>query len=341
MKFTRTVISSVYLGLTAMLLVACGGGGGGGGAGIALPPATGVSITMTNAEAVGAVVVNSVDIVEGAAGGAGMLTGVSTNTVGSDFNYHDFFVEQLRRLSSLADQANAGSLPGVVIPQTTELCTNGGSLTVSGNVADPITLSVGDTITIQFNSCNEAGIISNGTLAMTISSVTPNFAFFPPYALGIDVTLTSFSVNDGGVVATGNGDISMQMDVTLAGDTNLLLSGNSLTATAGGEVEVLSNYSYDLRSNINSGDYSGDFSGTITSSTIGGAVSFVTLVAFTGNDFLVPSDPTAGELLITNSLDNSKARLIAQPDGINVEILVDADGDDLYETTIMTTWAAL
>jgi hypothetical protein len=44
---------------------------------------------------------------------------------------------------------------------------------------------------------------------------------------------------------------------------------------------------------------------------------------------------------MTSDLDDSRARIVAQPDGENVEILVDADGDGTFEESIMTTWTVL
>ena len=87
-----------------------------------------------------------------------------------------------------------------------------------------------------------------------------------------------------------------------------------------------------------SGDYSIDIAGTIDSTILGGSVTFITEQPFVGNDFNVSDEPTEGVLLMTSNFDNSQARLTAQPDGVNVMIEVDADGDGVFEETVMTTW---
>ncbi|MCU7916635.1 MAG: hypothetical protein KZQ65_12305 [Candidatus Thiodiazotropha sp. (ex Gloverina cf. vestifex)] len=44
---------------------------------------------------------------------------------------------------------------------------------------------------------------------------------------------------------------------------------------------------------------------------------------------------------ITTSADSSQAWLTAQPDGINVQVDIDSDGDNNIDSTVMTTWAEL
>jgi hypothetical protein len=60
-------------------------------------------------------------------------------------------------------------------------------------------------------------------------------------------------------------------------------------------------------------------------------VTFATTTLFTGKENVAGGEPTAGELHITNSIDNSQALLIAREDGTGLEIKVDADGDGDYE----------
>jgi hypothetical protein len=117
-----------------------------------------------------------------------------------------------------------------------------------------------------------------------------------------------------------------------------------LTSTINGESFTLSNYQYDISENSVTGDYSFEINGIIATSKIGGSVIVTTTTPFTGStDVAVGSgsgEPSAGVMLITNSVDNSSARLTAVDD-INVMIEVDEDGDTIYEVNNMTTWAAL
>ena len=65
---------------------------------------------------------------------------------------------------------------------------------------------------------------------------------------------------------------------------------------------------------------------------LSGSVTFNTITIFTGNENIGTGEPTAGELLVINSIDNSQALLIAQNDGSGLLVVIDADGDVLEQT---------
>ncbi len=322
--------------LTALVLAACGGGGGGGSSSIGVPTA-GVSITTSNAKPVGAAVLDSVDTVEGSTAGVGVFTGVSVVSTTDGFNYPDFVVSQLNKLLS-QDMLVGGGITGVAISET-YYCTSG-SFTVTGNIANVNTLTAGDTLTISFSSCSDSGVVINGSMTMTFTQVSAGFNGSPPFTLGINVVMNNFSVNDGGYVATADGDMSMLLSVDASGNESMQLSGSTLRSSAGGEAELLTNYAYDMLYS-SSGAYSVTLQGTLASTKIDGSVSYTTITPFTGNDFVGAGNPTDGELHITTSADSSQAWLIAQPDGVNVQIDIDTDGDNTVDDTMMTTWTEL
>jgi hypothetical protein len=97
----------------------------------------------------------------------------------------------------------------------------------------------------------------------------------------------------------------------------------------------LTDYHMQRTWNENTGDYSVEFEGTVYQSGLGTG-HFETTVPFTGNG---SDHPSAGTLVATGA-NGGTVTLIAV-DNINVQILVDADGDTVAETTINTTWAAL
>ena len=338
MKFARSYLSILSVALTVLLFTACGGGGD--ESSDVTDTTTGVSITSTNAEKITAEVVSSVDTVGGTTTAADFVTGVSINLPDSGFTYPELVLRQLERLPSLASLSDNGSVTGVVTTHT-EPCSGGGTYTISADVADPNVLTVGDTIIVTFNNCDESGIVLNGSMSITITEVTGTFDGIPPYALGFKVVFTSLSMSDASLVVTTDGDMTMRLSDDGTGNESMLLSGNRFTTSTADVVQSLMNYRYEMWMNDNSGDYSLDMQGTIESTAIGGSVSYVTLTTFTGNDLVSDGNPTAGVLLISTSIDNSQARITAQPDGINVQIEIDADGDGLYETTIMRTWTEL
>lgn len=329
--------------LTAGLLAACSGGGGGDGAGAVPPPVSGVSITTANAEAVSAEVANSVDLLEGPISGNALITGVSITADSGGFNYRDFVLAQLDKFSVVRQQQLSSGIVGVVIPATTEPCSGGGTVTISGNVADTslTTLSAGDTLSAAFTNCDEAGILISGGLDLTINTISAFYDGTPPFDIDTSVIITGLSVTDAGITFSSDGDMRMALTEDASGNYDTSLSGNSLTANEGGQTDTLSSYNYVLTANDSSGDYGIDIAGTIDSTILGGSVTFITVQTFVGNDFLGAGDPTEGVLLMTSDFDSSQAKLTAQPDGVNVMIEVDAEGDGVFEDTVMTTWATL
>ena len=338
MKRIGKVIVSM---LTAVLLVACGGGGGGGDDSPAA--LSGVTITTDNAEFISAEILDSVDVVEGVSSGSTLITGVSVITTGDGFNYRDFVLEQLDKFSTVKQQQLSSGVVAVVIPATTEPCGGGGSVTVSGNVADPMldTLSAGDTLSLIFNNCSEEGVLFSGRLELTINTVSAGFDGMPPFEIDISVVMADLSVTDGGSTFSSDGDMRLALNEDISGNYGATFSGKSVTVREGSRTETLSGYNYALTANDSSGDYSVDIEGSLESTVLDGSVSFVTVQTFAGNDFIGTGDPTQGVLLMTSDFDGSQARLTAEADGINVMIEVDADGDGVFEGTVMSTWGTL
>jgi CheY-specific phosphatase CheX len=220
-------------------------------------------------------------------------------------------------------------------------CLDGGTITSTGNISDPP--AVDDTTTVTYNNCQEFGVITDGTMTLTITQVSDNFDGTPPYNLNIDIVLNDLSSEDVdlGLVSTTNGDMAIFFSENLAGDMSIMMQGNSLTLQWDAEFETLSDFLIELTTNWITGDYSLDLNGTIDSTLIGGAVSFNTTTNFTGNDNIGTGEPTAGVLHVTSSIDNSQALLTALADGVSLETKVDADGDGEYELVFLTPWAEL
>jgi hypothetical protein len=344
----------LFFAITTLLLAACGGGGSGDeDFRVPTAPAAGVSITADNAELISADVLGTVEIISGFSSIGDLLPepvpGVQVDVTGSEFSYPDFFVQQLQRLPAALDsQSGASNVSGVTISPIIQPCESG-STTISGDVdvfyPDWIP-AVGDLITIRFNDCEEAGIVLNGKMSMTITELSPGFDFTPPYTLGLDVVLTLFSVEavGGGEVAWTDGDMSMRLSEDGFGYEALEFWGNSITAWSGSEVETLTDYQffYDENSALPQPAYSYELEkGKLASTIIGGAVSFQMTkpgtmdqsVPFEGVD---AGDPAAGELWITTAADTSMAHVTALPNSIDVSI--DVYLDDVIVENIMTTW---
>ena len=154
----------------------------------------------------------------------------------------------------------------------------------------------------------------------------------------MDITITDFQVMTGADVILSNGDTTTRLDTRAAPYIEASVGGNSLTVDSNTDSETLTAYSsaqtFDGR--VSPAPYTMTAAGTLDSTRIGGVVDYSTPVTFSGVD---TGYPTAGVLLIEGQ--NSAARLVAQANGVDVVIEIDADGDGTFEGSTVTTWDEL
>ena len=182
------------------------------------------------------------------------------------------------------------------------------------------------------------GTLLNGGLSFRVADISGDSSFFnPPYSLTIDADLNNLTVVEAGQTYAGDGDMMMTLAENLDDTFEMSVSGSSLSSTENGMVSILSDYLYEMSGNYVTLDYQLSMNGTLESDAIGGWVSFVTHELFNG---IGDDPPYTGVLLITGA-NNSKCQLTAL-DAINAEILVDADGNDVFEEPmILTNWDTL
>ena len=204
-------------------------------------------------------------------------------------------------------------------------------------------LSTGDYASLDFNGCvldfGDGALTFNGMFYLRAEDVTGDplsgpftRSFYADYGA---LTATIFGVTmviDGGLTAS----LSSPDGVTLVAD----VSGGrfSAFAQAGGSVfsGSLNDFRCERTLDTATGAYSVDFEATIYSNELAGSAHFETTVPFTG---MGEDHPSAGTFVATGA-EGATATLVAL-DSVNVQILVDADGDGVNETTINTTWDAL
>ena len=237
--------------------------------------------------------------------------------------------------------ASAGSMlttSQVPLPDQISDCAGGGTVTISADIADlvTLTLSPGDIFAVVFDMCNDAlGTVTDGRLDYVIDAFSGDFlgGF---YDLTMTLTLGNFQVATAADVLTSNGDATVTLNTINAPAVSASVSGISFTVDANASSEIQTNYSSSqtLDAGISPSPYTMTASGTLDSTQLSGVVSYSTPTMFQGFD----SDyPSSGQFLVTG--DGSSARLTAE--GVNVLIEIDADGDGIYEDTINTTWAEL
>ena len=315
-----------------LFLAACGGGNSDdAGAGNPPPPAS-LAIDGSNAVEV-----------TGAAYGAAVTTGElgelsgAAGIMGGDAGQSKASTEaQVKATVTVVMQVPIGTGP-------TD-CVVDGTIDISGNIQDPFALEAGeltpgDTFSVEYRACDDGiGEVLDGRIDMEVADPFTGNIFSGAYELTMDIDITNFQVRTDSDVVTSNGDTSTTLNTLAAPYIEASVGGNSITVDANAGSETLTAYSsqqtFDGR--VTPAPYTMTAAGTLDSTQIGGVVDYSTPVTFEGVD---TGYPTAGVLLVEG--ENSAARLVAQANGVDVVIEIDADGNGDFEETINTTWEAL
>ena len=307
-------------------LAACGGGGGDDGG--PLPPnSASFAITAANAEAAAAeswqAAGSSAGYAElaGAGGVVPTKPGASAKTESG--------LPSTTSLATLLQKVPFGpeSLP----------CQVSGSITLSGELENPTTLTAGDVINVVADACDDGfGEVLDGEMHMTIDALSGDF-LAGIYDLTMTLELANFQVATAADVLVSNGAVTVTLDTLAAPAVSAETSGSEISIDGNAESLGLANFasSQTLDAGLSPSPWTLDASGRLDSSELPGTVVYSTPVTFEGFD---DSYPHTGELLVTG--DDSSARLVAL-DEVDVRIDVDLDGDGTVDTSIESTWDAL
>ena len=313
---TRTRFCMPVIGL---FLVACGGGGGGGSS--SPPPQSQAVIDSGNAEAVAGRSMN----------GAFQSSGYGGITGAGGFIAADN--------GGLSKPAGAGgAISQVPVGPETTPCTVSGSTTISGNIANPLTITPGDFIDIDWDNCDDGvGVIIDGLMGTTFTNFEGNLQTGQTL-LGMSLRVDNFRATAGNEFSSADGDISVTLDTRTPMLSVADTSGASFTVASNVSTDTLSSFSSTATEDMSMlpSLVTTTASGTIESTQFDGNVTYSTPVPF---EALGDAYPYTGELLVTGAND-ATLRLIAM-DEINVRILADYDGDGATDETIDTTWAEL
>ena len=225
-------------------------------------------------------------------------------------------VELAKKVANLLSQTSSKFSAAAA---TTDPCTISGSTTTNYAAG-------GTSATITYNACeDDAGVIINGSMSVSNISASGSALSFT----------TSFSLT---FSISGQPNLVLSGGYTFALDLATLatsITGTSYSGTDGVETFELFNFTFAATLSSTSADY------TLSSTKINGVVTIKTLTPFTYNAGVFPA---AGQMEITGA-NNSRIRVTVLGDetlvGDQVQIEVDADGDNVFETTMMTTWVAL
>jgi len=215
-------------------------------------------------------------------------------------------------------------------------CNQGGTISVSGDLQSESTLSLGDTINLDYEACNANAETITGRVEATVELFSENPDMPENFSLGLSILMINYQVTTSFGTETLNGDAGVVIDVTEAPTTlRDSVAGSSLTFDQDQSSMTVTNFATTAIFTLADGVYvfSVDARGTVQSTALPAAISYSTPVLLTGIEFGFPS---AGEILVTG--DNSSVRVIAL-DGTNVRLEIDSDGDGESNATVDTTWA--
>lgn len=320
--------ASSLTAVAAVVIAGCGGSSDGGGIGSSNPPVTvpapDLALTSDNGMQV-------LQIAYATASSSGDMAGLVTNTgISADPGAVSKLPGQLSKPLSTA----ISSVP--VGPETVP-CDVSGSITISGELENPLTLSRGDTISIDADNCDDGlGEVTDGLIETTVDAFAGDIAS-GAYDMTMSIVLTNFQVTTADDVLLNNGDVTVMLDTTTPLFVDASVRGDSMASSSNAMTETLYNFltAQTIDSGATPSPYTMDAAGIVDSSELGGVVEYSVPVMFQGfdNDY-----PGSGELLVTGA-DGSTIRLIAL-DNVNIVIEIDSDGTAPADETINTTWAA-
>jgi hypothetical protein len=317
--------------LAAIILSACGGGGGGGS--------------------------SSVDYLEITSGNAGDVAGAVVQTVASTLTLADAGGGEIS--ASPADAAaGAGALavarylpllpqlrrqalgvgPLASVGPVTEPCLVVGFITLSGNVADPGTLSVGDRITADFDMCDDGdGLVTDGRLQLVVRALggEPLTEFF---LIRADVDLTNFVVTENGETTGADGDFELTLDSLAFPVVSTRLRGDSLEIVSGGDTFTLTDFDESVEVDPSIVPFRDLITavGTLASNLLDGKVDYGATTPIEGP---VGDAPESGAILITGA--NGATIHVVVLSQASVELQLDLDGIGGVDEVQSTTWAEL
>lgn len=311
---------SAALASVALIVGACGGGGGGGSA-----PAAPAVIDSGNAATITREVLETglgAGAFGAAVGGGGILSADGGTSA----------LALARRKSIQRVQ------PSVPIPPESFDCLATGTVTLSGSLSSPDTLTAGDRISADFNACDDAdGVVLDGGLRIDVTSFSGDI-FSDVFRLGASVTVTALTVTEDGDSATGTGAFDLDLDLTVPQVSDLTLSGALLEVASGSDSWVLRDFAVTVVEDGTGVDlltrYSG--TGTLEGADFDGAVDFVTVVPLvaTGDAY-----PATGEVLITGANGATvRATVVSNQ---TIQVAIDLDGNNVVDETQQIPWSTV
>lgn len=219
-------------------------------------------------------------------------------------------------------------------------CAATGFMTLSGNIANPDTLSAGDTLRGVFDDCDDGdGVVLNGQLDLLVNNVVgellldPEFGLAGAFELTMTVTLTNLSADDGGDVPTVNGAMSLVLDTRGFPQFSTRVSGDRLAMSSALRSLTVEHFISTLLEDMGVSSFTMTATGRVSGSRYEGYADYQTEEPFVG---VLGDNPQQGEMLIQGA-NNSSVRLIAI-DALSVRLEIDTNGDGAAEEIRTVSW---
>lgn len=318
----------------ALVLTGCDSGGGGGGI-----PTTPAEPSLPSQPATATINSGSVLTVAGRTLNAALQSG-SFGDIANFVGLTTVASSQPGNLGSGIVSKPGGSNDWSQVPfgPETTRCDVDGSETVSGDIASPLTVTEGDFLDYDWDSCDDGlGQVVDGFIGMTFTDFDGNL-LSGRILLGIALDLENFQVTEGAEFNRTDGGMALTIDSRTQPNTIVTTRGSALVVSDSSGTETLTNFASTVTENtsVAPSNFTTDATGTVASTLFSGSVNYQMPAAFTstGDDY-----PYAGEMLVTGT-SNARIRIIAL-NAASVRIQADYDGDGAPDATIDTTWAAL
>jgi len=327
----RSAAQRWVYGSFAVLVMGCSGGGGGSSPIASLPLA---DIDPQSAPIIAGAVtkaaVDGSDLGEfaGFAGGGAVLRAPDSQI------FAKIGTLQASQTQALRARALNGELQTPIPPEQQD-CAVSGTVTISGDIANPLTLSANDTFTLVFAACDDGAGVVNGTYAMRITSFSGDL-LSGSFVLGVSVALTGFQFTENEQTVTVNGDVSVSMTADASPTQTITVTASSLSISDGGSNHTLANYMAMQTVDQFTGAYTLDVSGTLSGSEFSGRVTFETTIELAGDG---TGFAFAGEIRINGALSATIDVIVL--DGALVRLEIDYDGDGAIDEIVDTSWAEL
>jgi len=275
----------------------------------------------------------------GAGGGAGGLMIVDENSALPALREAWFAATTTAALPSFVIVTGVGEViagPVVVDPAgpTSYDCPVSGTFMVSGNVADPNTVTAGDFVSYESSVCDSStGYVVDGVHSLDIVSIDGDVAS-GQFEQAQNLEFTDFQATSPTLATTVNGDHTAVIDTRALNTVTTSYSGTSLIVNEEQIAVTMRNYSGIASvQTIAPFNFLLDTAGRANSTNVSGSFDYRT-------------DETIRQQLGANPFDgileifglNGGTARIAVVDAAILDVQVDANGSTNYEISVNMTW---